>query len=92
MFEYPKILNDPFDSIYNLKNSEIYSIKETSRLCSGKYRSSNKMSWPHFISKPFIVLFASGAAKKSVAGEEPPITCFVFLLITKYNLLTCSKL
>ncbi len=34
MFEYPKILNDPFDSIYNLKNSEIYSIKETNEAIS----------------------------------------------------------
>ena len=46
MFEYPKILNDPFDSIYNLKNSEIYSIKETNEAISAeKYSYSLFAFW-----------------------------------------------
>lgn len=32
MFEYPEILKNPFDSIYNFKESEIYSIKESQEL------------------------------------------------------------
>ena len=46
MFEYPKILKNPFDPIYNLKDSEKYSIKETEELISiEKYSYSLFAFW-----------------------------------------------
>lgn len=46
MFEYPKILRNPIDPIYNFKESEIYSIKESEELISiNKYSYSLIAFW-----------------------------------------------